>query len=119
MLIPMILLALSGQPDVSELGIRVGSSGLGELKAKVTGREDAACSEARENVTLCTIGEGFEVYQFTEEGHPAHPSGYYRGFVMSGGEQRLEERGWTAIDTDSPSTFFAASQQAKTQPKKP
>lgn len=114
MLLAAALALLTGDPAVSELGIKVGAGGLMELKGKVTSREDAACREARSDVTLCVIGDGGEVYQFTEEGHPAHPSGYFLGYAERDGTIQLEERGWTA--SEDASAFFAGARKAEPKP---
>ena len=117
----MLLVALTfllNEPAVSELGINVSSSGLFELKSKVTGRSDASCLTPRDLVTLCVIGDGQEVYQFTEADHPAHPSGYFLGYAKRDGQFQLEERGWTAaVSEDAAATFFARSRLADIQPQ--
>lgn len=119
----MLLAALAfliAEPTVSELGIEVGPSGLAELKSKVRGREDASCQSPRQAVILCVIGAGGEVYQFTETGHPAHPSGYFLGFAERDGTWQLEERGWTAQDDeDAAQRFFTRARSAEPAPQRP
>lgn len=96
-------------PDFQELDNRVTASGLAELKAKVTGREDAHCHAMASRAVMCHVADGREVYTFTEEGAPAHPSALFRGFVISDdGAPQLQERGWSAGDEGAALDFFAS-----------
>lgn len=96
-------------PDVQELDLRVTGSGLAELKEKVTGREDAHCHAMASRAVMCHVAGGREVYTFTEEGAPAHPSALFRGFVTSeDGTPQLQERGWSAGDEAAAIDFFAS-----------
>lgn len=114
------VLALASQPEpaLSELGIEVEAGGLTELSTKVRSRTDSKCILDRPAVTLCVVGAGGEVYQFTEPGHPAHPSGYFLGYAKRDGTVQLEERGWTATDEDHQAEkFFEEAQQAEIKPE--
>ncbi|NNU15075.1 hypothetical protein HK107_01895 [Parvularcula sp. ZS-1/3] len=118
--IAILAMAAVPKPDVSELGIEVSAPGLLELKSKVVGRPDSACRMARPRVTQCIIGEGSEIYQFTEDGHKAHPTGYFLGYAERDGVLQLEERGWTASDKARvAASFFAKSRRAKPAPIAP
>lgn len=96
-------------PDFSDLTLRSSADGLAELKSKVTGRDDAHCHALASRAVSCLIGEGREVYTFTEEGAPAHPSALFRGFgADEDGEPQLQQRGWSAADESEAAAFFTS-----------
>lgn len=96
-------------PDFSDLTLRSGASGLTELKSKVMGRDDTHCHAMAMPAVMCHIGDGRELYTFTEEGAPAHPSVLFRGFVVTeDGSPQLQERGWSAADEAAAASFFAS-----------
>ena len=96
-------------PDFHDLGLRVDASKLAELKSNVMSRSDAHCHAMASRAEMCHLANGREVYAFTEEGAPAHPSILFRGFVNEGGDApQLIERGWSAADVDAAASFFAS-----------
>ncbi|MEM7459628.1 MAG: cupin domain-containing protein [Pseudomonadota bacterium] len=98
-------------PDFSDLSLRSNVDGLAELRAKVTGREDAHCHALASRALTCEVADGREVYAFTEEGSPAHPSALFRGFVVGDeGVPQLQERGWSSADEADAARFFETIQ---------
>lgn len=97
-------------PDVQDLSLRSNVAGLAELKSKVEGREDAHCHAMASRAVMCHVANGREVYTFTEDGAPAHPSALFRGFVVAeDGSAQLQERGWSAAeDLDAAQAFYAS-----------
>ncbi|MEL7033966.1 MAG: cupin domain-containing protein [Pseudomonadota bacterium] len=97
-------------PDVQDLSLRSNAAGLAELKSKVEGREDAHCHAMASRAVMCHVANGREVYTFTEDGAPAHPSALFRGFVVAeDGSAQLQERGWSAAeDLDAAQAFYAS-----------
>ncbi len=105
---------------VSEVGIKTSTPGLIELMQKVSGRDDADCMSPAENVSVCFVSEGREVYSFTFGDHPAHPAALFRGYVEVEGQEalQLQERGWYAGNEAAARAFFERRASSAEQPKR-
>lgn len=96
-------------PDLKDLSLRSGPAGLSELRSKVEAREDAHCHAMARRAIMCHVANGREIYTFTEDGAPAHPSALFRGFVVANdGTLQLQERGWSGADNAAAQAFFAS-----------
>lgn len=101
--------------DSSDLSLRTSREELEQLRTEIGAVAGMRCTPMAPPVTLCESADGREIYAFTEDGSPAHPAVLFRGFVTSeDGEPQLEERGWSAGDTDAAQDFFS---YIKTWPK--
>lgn len=97
-------------PDVSDLTLRSTKAELAELQLSITEQAGTHCHAMASRAVMCHVGDGKEVYAFTEVGAPAHPSVLYRGFVTTeDGEVQLKERGWSAADETAAASFFASA----------
>ncbi|MEM7327087.1 MAG: cupin domain-containing protein [Pseudomonadota bacterium] len=96
-------------PDVRDVSLRSSEAGLAELKSKVESRADAHCHAMARRAVMCHVASGREVYTFTEDGDPAHPSALFRGFVLAeDGTPQLQERGWSGADPAAAQSFFSS-----------
>lgn len=103
---------VAGQPvpDVSDLMLRSTEAELAELQSSVSEQVDAHCHAMASRAVMCHLDNGREVYTFTEDGAPAHPSALYRGFASTEeGDVKLQERGWSAADETAAASFFASA----------
>lgn len=118
-LMPLFAIALlvepqpDPEPDVSELEIVVSAAGLAELTSKVESRDDAECFSPSYQTTACFVANRSQVYQFTTDGHPAHPVAYFIGYDQG----RLEERSWIAGDKAAARKWVARAQDSFVQPE--
>lgn len=77
--------------------LRVGAGGLKELHSKVSTRDDVTAEIFDTHLVRYRIDQRFEVYYFTEEGHPAHPTAVFRGRVeRPDGTSGFDQRAWSA-----------------------
>lgn len=96
-------------PDLKDLSLRSDAAGLSELRSKVEAREDAHCHAMARRAIMCHVADGRELYTFTEDGAPAHPSALFRGFVVADdGTPQLQERGWSGADNAAAQAFFSS-----------
>ena len=97
-------------PDVQDLSLSTSEDGLAELKSKVESRADAHCHAMAQRAVMCHVANWREVYTFTEEGTPAHPSILFRGFVRGEDDApQLHERGWSGADAEIAQSFFRST----------
>jgi len=96
-------------PDFSDLTMRTSAAEISKLVSKVASLDGAHCHAMASRATMCHIQDNRQVYTFTEEGSPAHPSVLFRGFVVSeDGTPELHERGRSAADEAAAASFFAS-----------
>ncbi len=96
-------------PDVQEFQYSAEASRITTLMDNIESRGDYHCHAMASPATMCHLENGRELYAFTEAGHMAHPSALFRGFTLSDERTpRLEERGWSAGETDAAQQFFTS-----------
>lgn len=129
MIAPLALLALGLFPDrafapveadVSDLTITGTIQGLTDVAQSIKARPDAECFESGWLVLSCFVEDRAQVYQMTQDGHPAHPAIFFRGYVSNtDARPTLEEKGWFAGDELQARAFFERGTTSMVQPEKP
>ncbi len=106
----------SFSPALSDIGIQTSADGLIQLAEKVRGREDAQCF-FENNLEICPVRGGQEVYTFARPEDDAYPAILFQGYVDFEDTIRLEERGWFGGNEEAAQLFFKSAQSKSQRPQ--